>query len=37
MVLVWLLLPHAGPSGMAMVFVWLRLSAMRQLDWYRNR
>jgi hypothetical protein len=27
---------QAGPSGMAFIFVWLRLSANRQLDWYRN-
>ncbi|GAQ90596.1 Carbohydrate-Binding Module Family 45 protein [Klebsormidium nitens] len=27
---------QAGPSGMAFIYVWLRLSANRQLDWYRN-
>lgn len=26
----------AGPSGMAFVMTWLRLSALRQLDWYRR-
>ncbi|GAB4821271.1 hypothetical protein N2152v2_008317 [Parachlorella kessleri] len=26
----------AGPDGMAFVMTWLRLSTMRQLDWYRN-
>eukprot|EP00195_Chlamydomonas_chlamydogama_P011627 CAMPEP_0202911472 /NCGR_PEP_ID=MMETSP1392-20130828/55031_1 /ASSEMBLY_ACC=CAM_ASM_000868 /TAXON_ID=225041 /ORGANISM="Chlamydomonas chlamydogama, Strain SAG 11-48b" /LENGTH=539 /DNA_ID=CAMNT_0049601977 /DNA_START=269 /DNA_END=1885 /DNA_ORIENTATION=+ len=26
----------AGPEGMALLAVWLRLSAMRQLDWYRR-
>jgi alpha-glucan,water dikinase len=26
----------AGPPGMALVFTWLRLSSMRQLDWYRG-
>jgi len=26
-----------GPKGMALLFTWLRLSSMRQLDWYRNR
>lgn len=27
---------QAGPPGMAFIYVWLRLSANRQLDWYRN-
>ena len=27
----------AGPEGMSLIFTWLRLSTMRQLDWYRNR
>ena len=26
----------AGPTGMAFLLVWLRLSSNRQLDWYRN-
>ncbi|KAL4424419.1 hypothetical protein ABPG77_005662 [Micractinium sp. CCAP 211/92] len=26
----------AGPEGMGFFFTWLRLSTMRQLDWYRN-
>ncbi|EFN54548.1 hypothetical protein CHLNCDRAFT_135335 [Chlorella variabilis] len=26
----------AGPRGMGFFFTWLRLSTMRQLDWYRN-
>ncbi|PRW45423.1 Carbohydrate-Binding Module Family 45 [Chlorella sorokiniana] len=26
----------AGPPGMGFFFTWLRLSTMRQLDWYRN-
>ena len=25
-----------GPEAMALVFTWLRLSALRQLDWYRG-
>lgn len=25
-----------GPVGMAFIAVWLRLSHLRQLDWYRN-
>eukprot|EP00200_Dunaliella_tertiolecta_P010550 CAMPEP_0202370036 /NCGR_PEP_ID=MMETSP1127-20130417/1744_1 /ASSEMBLY_ACC=CAM_ASM_000462 /TAXON_ID=3047 /ORGANISM="Dunaliella tertiolecta, Strain CCMP1320" /LENGTH=1145 /DNA_ID=CAMNT_0048965873 /DNA_START=13 /DNA_END=3450 /DNA_ORIENTATION=- len=29
-------LDAAGPKGMALIFTWLRLSSMRQLDWYRN-
>lgn len=29
-------LDAAGPPGMAMLLTWLRLSGMRQLDWYRN-
>lgn len=28
--------PTAGPEGMGFVYTWLRLSAIRQLDWYRN-
>lgn len=27
----------AGPEGMALIFTWLRLSSLRQLDWYRKR
>ena len=26
----------AGPTGMAFMLVWLRLSTNRQLDWYRG-
>ena len=26
----------AGPTGMALMLTWLRLSSMRQLDWYRK-
>ena len=26
----------AGPTGLAFMLVWLRLSTNRQLDWYRN-
>lgn len=26
----------AGAEGMSFFFVWLRLSTMKQLDWYRN-
>jgi alpha-glucan, water dikinase len=26
----------SGPEGMSFVFTWLRLSSLRQLDWYRN-
>ena len=26
----------AGPTGMAFMLTWLRLSTNRQLDWYRN-
>ncbi|PSC73883.1 ABC transporter A family member 2 isoform B [Micractinium conductrix] len=26
----------AGPAGMGFFFTWLRLSTLRQLDWYRN-
>ena len=25
-----------GSEGMSFFFVWLRLSTMKQLDWYRN-
>lgn len=25
-----------GPEGMGFIYTWLRLSALRQLDWYRN-
>ena len=25
-----------GAEGMSFLFVWLRLSTMKQLDWYRN-
>ena len=26
----------AGGAGMALVYVWLRLSSMKQLDWHRG-
>jgi len=26
----------AGAEGMSFFFVWMRLSSMKQLDWYRN-
>ncbi|KAK9807043.1 hypothetical protein WJX72_011773 [[Myrmecia] bisecta] len=26
----------AGPPGMAFILVWMRLSTLKQLDWYRN-
>ena len=25
-----------GPEGMSFFFTWMRLSSMKQLDWYRN-
>lgn len=27
---------YAGGAGMALIFVWLRLSTMKQLDWHRG-
>ena len=26
----------AGGAGMALIYVWLRLSTMKQLDWHRG-
>ena len=27
---------YAGGAGMALIYVWLRLSTMKQLDWHRG-
>ena len=27
---------YTGAEGMSFFFTWMRLSSMKQLDWYRN-